>query len=93
MRDAARLDPRGVANTLRYTNPNVSVRARIHANTRPALLICGSTEARFAANRAFAAQHMPLLSIVDLPVGHGVNMEDPAGFNHAVTAFVRARLK
>jgi pimeloyl-ACP methyl ester carboxylesterase len=88
-RDAARLDPRGIANTLRYTNPNVSVRTRVHGNTRPALLICGSTEQRFAAHRAFAAQQMPHLSIVDLPVGHGVNMEDPDGFNRALTAFIR----
>lgn len=88
MKDAARLNPRGIANTLRYTNPNVSVRARIQQNPRPALLICGSTEQRFAPNRAFAAQQMPQLSIVDLLVGHGVNMEDADGFNCAAADFI-----
>lgn len=87
--DAARLNPRGIANTLRYTNPNVTVRARVQQNPRPALLICGSTEQRFAPNRAFAAEQMPNLTIVDLPVGHGVNMEDADGFNRAACAFIQ----
>jgi pimeloyl-ACP methyl ester carboxylesterase len=89
MKEAALLNPRGIAYTLRHTNPNATVRARVHQNPRPALLICGSTEQRFAPNRSFAAQEMPDLTIVDLPVGHGVNMEDPGGFNRAVTRFIQ----
>jgi pimeloyl-ACP methyl ester carboxylesterase len=89
MVDAARLNARGIANTLQYTNPNVTIRTRVRHNPRPALLICGSTEQRFAPNRAFAAQEMPDLTIVDLPVGHGVNMEDPDGFNRAASTFIQ----
>ena len=51
--------------------------ARAASNIAPALLICGREETRFAPHREFAQTQMPNLSIVDLPVGHGVNMEDP----------------
>ena len=88
MRDAARLSPLGIANTLRYTNPNATVRGRVHDNVVQALLICGSAETRFAPHRAFAQAQMPNLSIVDLAVGHGVNMEDADGVNRAVGAFI-----
>jgi len=91
MVEAAALNPRGIANTLRYTNPNATVRARVHENTVPALLICGTTETRFTPHREFARAQMPQLEIVDLAVGHGVNMEDPAGFNEAVRKFITRR--
>ncbi len=89
MADAERLDPTGVANVLRHTNPNVSVRADVHRNTRPALLVCGSRERRFQPHRAFAQATMPCLEIVDIPAGHGVNMEAHEPFNAAVSSFVR----
>ncbi len=89
MAEAARLNPGGIAKTLRHTNPNATIRGRVHENTQPALLICGRQETRFAPHREFARAHMPKLSIVDLAVGHGVNMEDPAGFDRAVAEFVR----
>ncbi len=88
LREAALLSPTGVANTLRYTNPNATVRERVAENTVPSLLICGSAETRFAPHREFALAQMPQLTIVDLAVGHGVNMEDPAGFNAAVREFI-----
>ena len=88
LREAALLSPIGIANTLRYTNPNATVRGRVAENTVSALLICGSAETRFAPHREFALAQMPHLSIVDLAVGHGVNMEDPAGFNAAVRGFI-----
>ena len=91
MVDAAALDPRGIANTLRYTNPNASVRVRVAENSVSALLICGREETRFAPHREFARAEMPKLSIVDLAVGHGVNMEDAPGFNRAVREFITQR--
>jgi len=93
MRDAARLDPIGIANTLSDTNPYASVRARLGENTVPTLLACGSRERRFQAKRNYAASTMPHLTIADLPVGHGVNMEDPTVFNSAVTAFLQSLLR
>ncbi len=89
MADAGRLDPTGVANILRYTNPHVSVRSEVPGNTRPALLICGARERRFQPHRAFAEANMPSLEIVDIDAGHGVNMEAHKLFNAAVTSFIR----
>ena len=31
---------------------------------------------------------MPALRVVDMDAGHGVNMQDAAGFNHAVADFI-----
>ncbi len=93
MVDAARLSPLGIANTLRHTNPNATIRARVAENTAPALLVCGHEETRFAPHREFARTRMPNLTIVDLPAGHGVNMEDPHGFNQALVDFVSGRAR
>jgi 2-succinyl-6-hydroxy-2,4-cyclohexadiene-1-carboxylate synthase len=87
--DAQRHDPLGIANTLRRTNPQASVRARLGDNTRPVLLICGTRERRFRPHRDYAATVMPHLQVADLDSGHGMNMEDPQGFNAAVIAFIR----
>jgi len=91
MVDAARLSPLGIANTLAQTNPNATMRARIGENTVPAMLLCGREETRFAPHREFARTRMPNLTIVDLAAGHGVNMEDPQGFNRALIEFVSGR--
>jgi 2-succinyl-6-hydroxy-2,4-cyclohexadiene-1-carboxylate synthase len=86
--EAARHDPRGIANTLRRTSPLASVRARLGANVRPALLVCGTRERRFQPLRDYALAQMPHLQVADLDAGHGMNMEDPAGFNDAVAGFL-----
>jgi pimeloyl-ACP methyl ester carboxylesterase len=86
--DAAHHDPLGIARTLRHTNPLASVRDRLVYNRRPALLICGARERRFAPHRRFAAAHMPELDVVELDAGHAVNMEQPAEFDAAMLRFV-----
>ena len=53
-----------------------------------ALLCFGKFEKRFFASKAWAAEHMPRLTVVELDAGHAVNMEDATGFNDAVTAFM-----
>jgi pimeloyl-ACP methyl ester carboxylesterase len=88
MADAERLDPVGVAHTIAATNPAVSVRDRLVQNRRPAALLCGRREERFLPKRDYAAQSMPLLEVIDLDVGHGVNMEDPPAFDRALTDFI-----
>lgn len=88
--DAARHDPAGIANTLRRTNPRVSVRSRLADNRRPALLLCGNRERRFKPHRDYAASHMADLTIADLDAGHGMNMEVPEAFNTALIDFLRA---
>ncbi len=79
----------GVAGTMRWTSPYASVRSRVAANTVPSLLLCGMHERRFQPLRAYAATAMPHLTVVDLPAGHGVNMEAAEAFNLHVKKFVR----
>jgi pimeloyl-ACP methyl ester carboxylesterase len=90
MADAAGHDPAGIAATMVHTNPHTSVRERLSDNRRPALLICGNRERRFRPHRDFLADHMPHLRIADLDAGHGMNMEAPAAFAEALTAFLES---
>ena len=88
LKDAKRLSPVGIANTLRQTTVHASVRDIAASNPRPAQLCHGDKEKRFADAKAWAAQNMAQLSIIDLDAGHAVNMEDSAGFNAAANAFI-----
>ena len=85
--DSADLSVLGVANAIRYTSSDLSLRDEIHRNQVPTLLVCGKREKRFQPLRDFAAAHMPLLDIVDLDAGHAVNIDAAEEFNRAVTAF------
>ena len=86
--DAALIDPAGIAGTLEWTLPTASVRGDLAANSRPALLVCGRFERRFAPHRQFAEAAMPRLAIADVASGHAVNMQAAEAFNTAVCAFV-----
>lgn len=86
--DCALHTPLGIAYTGLYTVPDSPVRLRISENTVPTLLVVGEREGRFAAHRRFAEQAMPRLQVVGLDAGHAVNLEAPAEFNAAVTAFL-----
>ena len=88
--DAALIDPLGIANAMEYTMPTASVRAELAANSKPALLVCGRFEKRFAAHRAYAEAVTPQLAIADVDSGHAVNMTAADAFNSAVAAFVAA---
>ena len=88
--DAEGIDPEGIAMAMEHMMPTASVRSDLGANTRPALLVCGRFEKRFASNRDFAAAQMPHLEIVDVDAGHAVNMTATEAFNTAVERFVRA---
>jgi pimeloyl-ACP methyl ester carboxylesterase len=87
--ETANLDPIGVANLMRYTRPETSVRDKIHTNQVPALLVSGRYEKGFQPYRDFVASAMPYLEIIDLDAGHAVNLGDSEGFNKAVTAFIK----
>ena len=89
--DAALIDPDGVAGALEATLPTASVRAELKDNARPALLVCGRFEKRFAPHREHVAAAMPHLSVVDVDSGHAVNMQAADAFDDALAAFV-ARL-
>lgn len=85
--DSAALSVLGVANAIRYTASDLSLREEIHRNQVPTLLVCGKREERFQPLRDFAAVHMPLLDIIDLDAGHAVNIDAAVEFNEAVCAF------
>jgi pimeloyl-ACP methyl ester carboxylesterase len=85
--DCSSLSVLGVANAIRYTRPELSVRHRIHKNRVPTLLVCGKLEKRFLPYRDFAAARMPLLEIADLDAGHAVNINAAGEFNERVTTF------
>lgn len=87
--DAQLHTPRGVGLTALHTVADSSVRARIHENRRPCLLLVGERERRFASHRAFAEAKMPMLDAVGLDAGHAVNIEVAARFNEEVVAFLR----
>ena len=86
--DAQLHTPRGIANTLRYTTPNVPVRARVKDLQVPTLLVCGERETRFMPNRAFAEREIPGIQVVGANAGHAVNIEAAAVFNVAVVDFL-----
>jgi len=86
--DAALLNPRGVADTIRYTVPESSLRERIASNRVPTLLVCGERDSRFEAQRHFAERHLPHLEVVAVDAGHAVNIEAADAFDSAVTHFL-----
>ena len=88
--DAERIDPEGIANAMEHTMPTTSVRDELQHNVRPALLVCGRFEKRFAPHRAHAEAVMPHLDVVDVDTGHAVNMAAAEAFNAHVAAFIHA---
>ena len=90
--DAQLHTPRGIANTLRYTTPNVPVRERVKDLRVPTLLVCGERETRFAPNRVFAEHTIPGLRVVGANAGHAVNIEAAETFNTVVVDFLRRHL-
>jgi pimeloyl-ACP methyl ester carboxylesterase len=86
--DARQHSPEGIAGTIGITNPEVSMRARLKENSRPALLIQGVREKRFAPLADYARSNMPHLETAELEAGHGLNMEVPEAFNNAVIQFI-----
>jgi pimeloyl-ACP methyl ester carboxylesterase len=86
--DAKLLDPRGVADTIRYTVPESTVRQRVTENRVPTLLVCGERDRRFEAQRRFAERYLPHLEVVAVDAGHAVNIEAADAFNAAVIDFL-----
>jgi pimeloyl-ACP methyl ester carboxylesterase len=87
LQDCERLNVLGVANTIRYTTADLTLRHSIEKNRVPTLLVCGKREKRFQPLRDYAESHMPLLEIVDLDGGHAVNIDAAEDFNQVMGAF------
>ena len=86
--DAKLLDPRGLADTIRYTVPESTLRERVTENRVPTLLVCGERDRRFEAQRRFAERHLPHLEVVAVDAGHAVNIEAADAFDAAVIDFL-----
>ena len=87
--DSALLNPIGIANTLRATTPNASIRALAIENHSPALLCWGTQEKRFLESKIWAETNMPNLEITEIEAGHAVNMQKPQEFNQTVQSFLK----
>jgi pimeloyl-ACP methyl ester carboxylesterase len=87
--DADLLSPSAVAQTLRITSPDLSVETDLTRVSVPTLLVNGKRETAFQPLRDLAAREIPGLTVVDLEGGHSVNLDQAAGFNAAVTAFIQ----
>ncbi len=89
VRDAELLQPKGLAQTFRYSSPFLSVRAEAANTAVPTLLVCGAAEKRFQPNYEFAVANIPNLKVVEADAGHAVNIEAADVFNEAVTAWIK----
>ncbi|MES1990915.1 MAG: alpha/beta fold hydrolase [Pseudomonadota bacterium] len=87
--DAALISPTGIANAIRFTSPELSVIDRFADIDVPTLLMNGVWEKAFQPLRNRAVELLPSLQVVDVEVGHSVNVEAPALFNEAVGRFIR----
>jgi len=89
VKDAEFLDPRGLAQTFRYSSPYLSVREEAANTAVPTLLVCGNAEKRFQPNFQFAVANIPDLKVVEADAGHAVNIEAADIFNEAVVCWVK----
>jgi len=85
---ADRVDPFGVAMTLRHTAPTLFVGDELPAMVTPTLLANGVHEKGFQPYKWHIIERVPCARVVDLPGGHAVNMEAPEEFNAAVVKFI-----
>jgi 2-succinyl-6-hydroxy-2,4-cyclohexadiene-1-carboxylate synthase len=89
--DAERLSPKGVAQTIRFTAPDISVAADLSRLSGPLLLVNGVREAAFQPLRDRAAAEIADLRIVDVETGgHSVNIDSAVAFNTASVRFIEA---
>lgn len=80
-------NPLGIARTSIGTVANGSLREVMATISVPTLMVVGRFEKAFEENRHYAERTIPGLSVVDLDAGHGVNLDQPEGFNEALRAF------
>jgi 2-succinyl-6-hydroxy-2,4-cyclohexadiene-1-carboxylate synthase len=88
MADAAKVSAAGMARTMTFTVPGLSVVDRLEAITTPTLLVNGRREKAFQDRRDEAARRIPGLQVIDLDGGHPVNVDCAEGFNGAVFDFL-----
>jgi pimeloyl-ACP methyl ester carboxylesterase len=86
--DAARLSPKGIANAIRYTRPELSVLAKFEKTLVPTLLVNGLRENAFQPLLEGIKPVLRSLKVVDLDGGHSINIEAASSFNEVVKRFM-----
>lgn len=86
--DAKLVSPRGIANAIRYTVPDLSVAEDFGQTTVQTLLVNGRWDKAFQPLRQLAARRLPSLRVVDLDGGHSINAELPERFNEELRRFL-----
>lgn len=82
-------DPHAVARLMRIARPRLSVLGDLQRIACPTLLVNGRSERAFQPLRDVAERRIRGIRIADVAGGHAVNLENPEGFDAAVTAFLR----
>ncbi len=78
--DSETHSPVGLAKTSLGTVAHGSIRDRLAEFTVPTMMIVGRFEQGFDENRRHAEATIPNLEVVELDAGHGVNLDQPEGF-------------
>jgi pimeloyl-ACP methyl ester carboxylesterase len=86
--DASLHSPQGVARTALHTVVESSVRDEVSSAAVPMLMLYGTREQRFAEAAQHARVAIPGLEVVELDVGHAVNLEAPREFEAALVDFL-----
>ena len=87
------LKPTAIANTYIETLISANITGVAKKNIRPALMLWGTKEKRFQKLGEWAKKNVPLLQIVELDTGHGVNMEKANDFNKGLGDFIQKTLE
>ena len=93
LHDSKALKPIAIANTYIETLVSANIMGVIKNNVRPALMLWGTKEKRFQKLGEWAEKNMPLLEIIKLDTGHGVNMEKADEFDKGLGNFIQKTLK
>ena len=93
LRASKELKPTAIANTYIETLVSANIMGVVKNNVRPALMLWGTKERRFQKLGEWAKKNVPLLQIVELDTGHGVNMEKANDFNKGLGDFIQKTLE
>jgi pimeloyl-ACP methyl ester carboxylesterase len=88
--DAARLSPKGIANAIRYTRPELSILGQFERTQVPTLIVNGLRENGFQPLLEGIKPLLRSLKVVDLDGGHSINIEAALSFNEVVKHFMTA---
>ena len=88
--DAALLSPKGIANAIRYTRPELSVLGQFKRTLVPTLIVNGLRENAFQPLLEGIKPLLRSLKVVDLDGGHSINIEAASSFNEVIRRFMTA---